>query len=89
MWKWLKTKYYQYELWTALYMLEPWEKAIFNSVILAGLLLTLYTVYMYLPEYAHYCVFVMTDYFPMLESYIPVNYMRRLDQIRRVKYGSS
>ena len=28
----LSTKLYQYELQTALYMLEPWEKALFSNV---------------------------------------------------------
>lgn len=28
--KYISTKIYQYELQTALYMLEPWEKALFS-----------------------------------------------------------
>ena len=30
--KYLKLKYYQYELTLALYMLEPWEKVVFSKV---------------------------------------------------------
>jgi hypothetical protein len=30
--KFLSTKLYQYELQTALYMLEPWEKALFSKL---------------------------------------------------------
>jgi hypothetical protein len=29
--KYISTKIYQYELQTALYMLEPWEKALFSK----------------------------------------------------------
>jgi hypothetical protein len=28
---WVRLKYYQYELTTALYMLEPWEKTLFST----------------------------------------------------------
>ncbi|ORX98229.1 hypothetical protein K493DRAFT_313729 [Basidiobolus meristosporus CBS 931.73] len=48
----LYLKYYQYELTTALYMLEPWEKACFNSIVLIGFSLALYTAVIYIPEYA-------------------------------------
>ncbi|KAL1919951.1 uncharacterized protein VTP21DRAFT_1883 [Calcarisporiella thermophila] len=51
---WISVKKYQYELVTVLYMLEPWEKAIFNSVAFLGLILTIYTCYAYarlLPDY--------------------------------------
>jgi hypothetical protein len=33
----LATKLYQYELQTALYMLEPWEKALFSRFLFIGL----------------------------------------------------
>jgi len=29
--RYVKLKYYQYQLTTALYMLEPWEQAIFSA----------------------------------------------------------
>ncbi|RIA84648.1 hypothetical protein C1645_783658 [Glomus cerebriforme] len=43
-------KNYQYEVTTALYMLEPWEKALFNSIIIVCLALFTYTTVFYLPE---------------------------------------
>lgn len=30
---WIQTKYYHYNLWTGLYMLEPWEKALFSKSV--------------------------------------------------------
>ncbi|KAI9287056.1 small subunit of serine palmitoyltransferase-like protein [Umbelopsis sp. AD052] len=48
--KYVSTKIYQYELQTALYMLEPWEKALFNSIVLVILSLAIMTVYQYTPS---------------------------------------
>ncbi|KAI8581885.1 hypothetical protein K450DRAFT_229705 [Umbelopsis ramanniana AG] len=48
--KYISTKIYQYELQTALYMLEPWEKALFNSIVLVILSLAIMTVYQYTPS---------------------------------------
>ncbi|KAI9252466.1 hypothetical protein BY458DRAFT_523088 [Sporodiniella umbellata] len=45
----LSTKIYQYELQTALYMLEPWEKALFNTIVLSILSLSFITMYQYTP----------------------------------------
>ena len=28
---WIKEKYYHYNLWTGLYMLDPWEKKLFST----------------------------------------------------------
>ncbi|ORY02019.1 hypothetical protein K493DRAFT_208853 [Basidiobolus meristosporus CBS 931.73] len=47
--KHISLKYYQYELVTCIYMLEPWEKVIFNSFVLTSLLVTLYFGITYLP----------------------------------------
>ncbi|CAO3664747.1 unnamed protein product [Rhizopus stolonifer] len=47
--KYLSTKVYQYELQTALYMLEPWEKALFNTIVLSILSLSFITMYQYTP----------------------------------------
>ncbi|RUP07969.1 hypothetical protein BC936DRAFT_140156 [Jimgerdemannia flammicorona] len=44
-------KIYQYELVTALYMLEPWEKALFNSIVITGVILSAYTACTYAPQY--------------------------------------
>ncbi|KAI8382989.1 hypothetical protein BD560DRAFT_206011 [Blakeslea trispora] len=41
----LSEKKYQYELQTALYMLEPWEKALFNSFALCLLVISAIAVY--------------------------------------------
>ncbi|KAL1926778.1 hypothetical protein VTP01DRAFT_5424 [Rhizomucor pusillus] len=38
---------YQYELQTALYMLEPWEKALFNLVLFCTVSLSVMTVFQY------------------------------------------
>ncbi|KAI8975783.1 hypothetical protein BDF20DRAFT_880682 [Mycotypha africana] len=45
----LSRKLYQYELQTALYMLEPWEKAIFNTIVLSIVSLSIVTMYQYTP----------------------------------------
>ncbi|ORE09902.1 hypothetical protein BCV72DRAFT_47061 [Rhizopus microsporus var. microsporus] len=45
----LSTKLYQYELQTALYMLEPWEKALFNTIVLSIISLSFITMYQYTP----------------------------------------
>ncbi|KAI8067732.1 small subunit of serine palmitoyltransferase-like protein [Gongronella butleri] len=45
----ISTKIYQYELQTALYMLEPWEKALFNTLLLSILALSFMTMYQYTP----------------------------------------
>lgn len=57
-------KYYQYELQTALYMLEPWEKALFSkfqfliyahilicvdTIVLSIVSLSAITMYQYIP----------------------------------------
>ncbi|KAG0255480.1 hypothetical protein BG011_005090 [Mortierella polycephala] len=48
----LKQVNYRYEVTTGLYMLEPWEKAVFNSVVMVGLLLTTYASYNYFSKLA-------------------------------------
>ncbi|CAO3636507.1 unnamed protein product [Cunninghamella echinulata] len=45
----VSTKIYQYELQTALYMLEPWEKALFNTIVLSIVALSVFTMYQYTP----------------------------------------
>jgi hypothetical protein len=32
----LQRKIYVYELWTGLYMLDPWEKGVFNTMVAMG-----------------------------------------------------
>ncbi|KAJ1568668.1 hypothetical protein HK096_005747 [Nowakowskiella sp. JEL0078] len=50
----LALKIYQYELTIGLYMLEPWEKTLFNMFLLLMLSLAMYTTYAYLPDSATY-----------------------------------
>jgi hypothetical protein len=40
-----KNRVYRYNLYTALYMLEPWERAIFNSIFFAVLAYIAYSMY--------------------------------------------
>ncbi|KAJ9058609.1 hypothetical protein DSO57_1000866 [Entomophthora muscae] len=49
--KYLSLKYYQYEVTTAIYILEPWEKCCINTLVATGLCLSLYTSFIYIPEY--------------------------------------
>ncbi|TPX40939.1 hypothetical protein SeLEV6574_g06323 [Synchytrium endobioticum] len=48
---WIRLKNYQYELTFGLYMLEGWEKATFNTVVLLLLTLIVYSAYSQLPHY--------------------------------------
>ncbi|KAI8075924.1 small subunit of serine palmitoyltransferase-like protein [Gilbertella persicaria] len=43
--RYLSKKKYQYELQSALYMLEPWEKVLFNSLALCLLSVSIATAY--------------------------------------------
>ncbi|KAI3660214.1 hypothetical protein MP638_004488 [Amoeboaphelidium occidentale] len=77
--------YYQYELLTALYMLEPWEKYLFNSVLLAFIFLSAYTSFYYVPEYFSYTLFILTDYFPALKAIVPGDSLGSLTYFNRRK----
>ncbi len=44
--------YREYEFITAVYLLEPWEKRIVNSVMAGLAVCTIYAGYAYLPHYA-------------------------------------
>uniref|UniRef100_A0A8C5B7V2 Uncharacterized protein n=1 Tax=Gadus morhua TaxID=8049 RepID=A0A8C5B7V2_GADMO len=41
--------YYQYLLVTGVYVLEPWERALFTSVLLSAAAMVGYTSYVFLP----------------------------------------
>lgn len=43
--------YLQYLLNTALYMLEPWERALFNTVAISLISMAVYTTYVFMPTY--------------------------------------
>nr|ACO08325.1 C14orf147 homolog [Oncorhynchus mykiss] len=50
-WKKISWLYYQYILVTALYMLEPWERAIFNSILISVAGMAVYTGYVFMPQH--------------------------------------
>ncbi|KAF0436356.1 small subunit of serine palmitoyltransferase-like protein [Gigaspora margarita] len=60
--EYLVLKNYQYEVTTSLYMLEPWEKALFNSLVIVGLGLLSYTTVFYLPEQLTYVATRFAEY---------------------------
>ncbi|XP_070292945.1 serine palmitoyltransferase small subunit B-like [Salvelinus sp. IW2-2015] len=41
--------YYQYLLITGIYVLEPWEQSIFNSVLFSSMTMVIYTSYVFVP----------------------------------------
>uniref|UniRef100_A0A3P8UH96 Serine palmitoyltransferase small subunit B n=1 Tax=Amphiprion percula TaxID=161767 RepID=A0A3P8UH96_AMPPE len=41
--------YYQYLLITGIYVLEPWEKSIFNSILFSAIAMVIYTSYVFIP----------------------------------------
>ncbi|KAI9099448.1 hypothetical protein DFS34DRAFT_617614 [Phlyctochytrium arcticum] len=45
----LSLKLRQYEWTFGLYMMEPWEKAIFNTFVLFFFSMFMYTIYAYVP----------------------------------------
>ena len=50
---WISHKIYLYELWTGLYMLDPWEKALFNLLVASVAGFSSYYTYKYVvPEVA-------------------------------------
>ena len=48
---WISSWYREYEYVTAVYLLEPWEKRIVNTVMAGLALFTLYAAYSYVPHY--------------------------------------
>lgn len=48
--KFLSWLYMQYLLNTTLYVMEPFEKKVFNTVLIASLALSAYSAYVYLPD---------------------------------------
>ncbi|KAI9494602.1 hypothetical protein BDB00DRAFT_817466 [Zychaea mexicana] len=42
-------KFLQYELMTAVYVMEPWEKTLFNAILLIIVSLSFATFYQYTP----------------------------------------
>lgn len=69
--RYINLKYYQYELALALYMLEPWEKILFNTLMLVILGFAVYTTVTFGPGYISAFIFSLLDYFPWLDTAIP------------------
>ncbi|KAJ1915707.1 hypothetical protein H4219_004176 [Mycoemilia scoparia] len=46
----ISKKSLQWEMHTGIYLFEWWEKAIFNAIVVVGLLFLLYTTVSYLPK---------------------------------------
>ena len=44
----LQHKIYVYELWTGLYMLEPWEKTLFNTAVAVATTTSCYVMFNWL-----------------------------------------
>ncbi|CAM9970173.1 unnamed protein product [Lampetra planeri] len=47
----LSALYTQYLLVTALYMLEPWERAAFNLLLVIIMAMVLYTTFIFMPQH--------------------------------------
>ncbi|CDQ66245.1 serine palmitoyltransferase small subunit A [Salvelinus alpinus] len=62
-WKKISWLYYQYILVTALYMLEPWERAIFNSILISVAGMAVYTGYVFMPQH----IMAILQYFEMVQ----------------------
>ncbi|XP_051723631.1 serine palmitoyltransferase small subunit A [Ctenopharyngodon idella] len=62
-WKQLSWFYYQYLLVTALYMLEPWERTIFNSLLITVAAMAVYTGYVFMPQH----IMAILHYFEVVQ----------------------
>ncbi|KAM8916819.1 serine palmitoyltransferase small subunit A [Spinachia spinachia] len=62
-WKQLSWFYYQYLLVTALYMLEPWERTVFNSLLISVAGMAVYTGYVFMPQH----IMAILHYFEVVQ----------------------
>uniref|UniRef100_A0A8V5G2M4 Uncharacterized protein n=2 Tax=Melopsittacus undulatus TaxID=13146 RepID=A0A8V5G2M4_MELUD len=62
-WKQMSWLYYQYLLITALYMLEPWERTVFNSMLVSIIGMALYTAYVFMPQH----IMAILHYFEIVQ----------------------
>ncbi|KAJ8341740.1 hypothetical protein SKAU_G00340310 [Synaphobranchus kaupii] len=62
-WKQLSWFYYQYLLVTALYMLEPWERTVFNSLLISVAGMAVYTGYVFMPQH----IMAILHYFELIQ----------------------
>ncbi|KAI1237769.1 hypothetical protein IHE44_0013855 [Lamprotornis superbus] len=63
-WKQMSWLYYQYLLVTALYMLEPWERTVFNSMLVSIVGMALYTGYVFMPQH----IMAILHYFEIVQK---------------------
>ncbi|KAF7704464.1 hypothetical protein HF521_021536 [Silurus meridionalis] len=62
-WKQISWFYYQYLLVTALYMLEPWERTIFNSLLVSVAAMAVYTGFVFMPQH----IMAILHYFEVIQ----------------------
>ncbi|XP_054470415.1 serine palmitoyltransferase small subunit A [Anoplopoma fimbria] len=62
-WDRLTWFYYQYLLVTALYMLEPWERTVFNSLLISVAGMAVYTGYVFMPQH----IMAILHYFEVVQ----------------------
>ncbi|KAI4893981.1 hypothetical protein NFI96_015499, partial [Prochilodus magdalenae] len=62
-WKQISWFYYQYLLVTALYMLEPWERTVFNSLLVSVTAMAVYTGYVFMPTH----IMAILHYFEVVQ----------------------
>jgi|UniRef100_A0A8C0VZ11 hypothetical protein len=62
-WRQMSWFYYQYLLVTALYMLEPWERMVFNSMLVLVVGMALYTGYVFMPQH----IMAILHYFEIVQ----------------------
>uniref|UniRef100_A0A3Q3WXZ2 Serine palmitoyltransferase small subunit A n=1 Tax=Mola mola TaxID=94237 RepID=A0A3Q3WXZ2_MOLML len=62
-WKQLSWFYYQYLLVTALYMLEPWERTVFNSLLISVAGMAVYTGFVFMPQH----IMAILHYFEVVQ----------------------
>lgn len=62
-WNHMSWLYYQYLLVTALYMLEPWERTVFNSMLVSIVGMALYTGYIFMPQH----ILAILHYFEIVQ----------------------
>ncbi|KAJ3150220.1 hypothetical protein HDU89_003309 [Geranomyces variabilis] len=65
----LALKRLQYEYTFGVFMMEPWEKAIFDTVVVMFAVLCGYAIWIYAPEAAHNLVHKATYYISTPESF--------------------
>ncbi|KAB5562249.1 hypothetical protein PHYPO_G00015740 [Pangasianodon hypophthalmus] len=62
-WKQISWFYYQYLLVTALYMLEPWERTVFNSLLISVAAMAVYTGFVFMPQH----IMAILHYFEVIQ----------------------